>query len=80
MSHFKTDSKGHALYVPELLNLITDLLDAKDWLALMQTCQLIFPTIASRVWKEVAAQVIMDLIVETPQISDGQLGGWGGVN
>ncbi|KAG8793451.1 hypothetical protein FRC12_002664 [Ceratobasidium sp. 428] len=80
MSHFKTDPNGHALYVPELLNLVTDLLDAQDWLALMQTCRSIFPTIASRVWKEVAAQVIMDLIVETRQISDDRLGGWEGIN
>ncbi|KAG8728358.1 hypothetical protein FRC12_021812 [Ceratobasidium sp. 428] len=72
MPHFRTDPNSHALFIPELLDLIGDLLDLGDWLALMQTCQSIFPTMTSRIWKEVEAQVIMDLIVETPQTSESQ--------
>ncbi|KAG9119082.1 hypothetical protein FRC07_006077 [Ceratobasidium sp. 392] len=65
MSSFKSEPRGHALYIPELLDLIGGLLDMNDWLALMRTCRSVFPMIASRVWREVEAQVIMDLIVET---------------
>ncbi|KAG9121748.1 hypothetical protein FRC07_002161, partial [Ceratobasidium sp. 392] len=67
MLNFKPEPEGHALYVPELLDLISGLLDMSDWLALLLTCRSLFPIIASRVWREVEAQVIMDLIVETSQ-------------
>ncbi|KAG8768979.1 hypothetical protein FRC12_005236 [Ceratobasidium sp. 428] len=55
----------HPLFLPELLDLVSGLLDTSDWLALMRTCRPMFPVIASRVWREIEAQVIMDLIVET---------------
>ncbi|KAG9102658.1 hypothetical protein FRC07_010185 [Ceratobasidium sp. 392] len=67
MPGFEPKPKGHALYVPELLDLISGLLDMSDWLALLLTCRSLFPIIASRVWREVEAQAIMDLIVETSQ-------------
>ncbi|KAG9123956.1 hypothetical protein FRC07_013368 [Ceratobasidium sp. 392] len=67
MLNFKPEPEGHALYVPELLDLISGLLDMSDWLALLLTCRSLFPIIASRVWREVEAQAIMDLIVETSQ-------------
>ncbi|KAG9118832.1 hypothetical protein FRC07_006459 [Ceratobasidium sp. 392] len=72
MSSFKSEPKAHALYIPELLDLIGGLLDMTDWLALMRTCKSVFPMIASRVWREVEAQVIMDLIVESSHKEFGQ--------
>ncbi|KAG8743755.1 hypothetical protein FRC10_011475 [Ceratobasidium sp. 414] len=57
-------TKVHPLHIPDLLDLICDLLETNDWLNLMRTCGSIFPTIASRIWREVEAQVIMDLVSE----------------
>ncbi|KAG9123957.1 hypothetical protein FRC07_013369 [Ceratobasidium sp. 392] len=67
MSNLKAEPKEHALYIPELLDLIGGLLDMSDWLALLRTCKSVFPMIASRVWREVEAQVMMDLIIEVSQ-------------
>ncbi|KAG9082299.1 hypothetical protein FRC07_014251, partial [Ceratobasidium sp. 392] len=55
-------TKGHALYVSELLGFISDLLTMSDWLSLMLTCKSMFPTVASRVWREVEAHIVMDLV------------------
>ncbi|KAG8742386.1 hypothetical protein FRC10_001608 [Ceratobasidium sp. 414] len=63
----------HALHIPELLYLIRDLIDANDSLSLMKTCKSIFPLIASSVWSEVEAQVLMELIVEGPQSTGNEL-------
>ncbi|KAG8756250.1 hypothetical protein FRC12_010633 [Ceratobasidium sp. 428] len=65
MSYSQNSPQTHPLFLPELLDLISGLLHTADWLALMRTCRPMFPVIASRVWREIEAQVIMDLIVET---------------
>ncbi|KAG8718683.1 hypothetical protein FRC08_004685 [Ceratobasidium sp. 394] len=70
MSSYGPAPQVHALCVPELLDLVVDLLDMSDWFSLMRTCGSIFPVIASRVWREVEAEVILDLIVEVTQVND----------
>ncbi|KAG9091186.1 hypothetical protein FS749_016730 [Ceratobasidium sp. UAMH 11750] len=70
MSSHGPEPQVHALCVPELLDLVVDLLDMSDWFSLMRTCGSIFPVIASRVWREVEAEVILDLIVEVTQVND----------
>ncbi|KAG8718682.1 hypothetical protein FRC08_004684 [Ceratobasidium sp. 394] len=66
MSTFGSEAKVHGLCIPDLLDLICELLEMNDWLNLMKTCRSIFPVIASRIWSEVEAQVILDLIDEAP--------------
>ncbi|KAG8755648.1 hypothetical protein FRC12_010820 [Ceratobasidium sp. 428] len=63
--------KVHALHIPELLNIIRESIDDNDWLSLMKTCRAIFSIIASSIWSEVEAQVLLDLIVEKPQLAAG---------
>ncbi|KAG8699131.1 hypothetical protein FRC08_005489 [Ceratobasidium sp. 394] len=67
MSTYEAEPKVHALHIPELLYLICGLIDTNDSLNLMKTCKPIFPLIASTVWNEVEAQVLMELVVEGPQ-------------
>ncbi|KAG8694104.1 hypothetical protein FRC08_008702 [Ceratobasidium sp. 394] len=67
MSTYEAGPKVHALHIPELLYLICGLIGTNDSLNLMKTCKPIFPLIASTVWNEVEAQVLMELIVEGPR-------------
>ncbi|KAG9122966.1 hypothetical protein FRC07_000420 [Ceratobasidium sp. 392] len=67
MSTYDAQPKVHALHIPELLNLIRESIDHNDWVNLMKTCRTIFSIIASSIWSEVEAQVLMDLIVESPR-------------
>ncbi|KAG9076932.1 hypothetical protein FRC06_009208, partial [Ceratobasidium sp. 370] len=69
MSTYEAEPKIHALHIPELLYLICGLIGTNDSLSLMKTCKSIFPLIASSVWSEVEAQLLMELIVEAPQLA-----------
>jgi hypothetical protein len=67
MSTTKTEPQGHALYIPEILGLVCGSLEIYDWLHLMRTCRSIFPMVASHIWKEVDAHILMELIAEKPE-------------
>lgn len=58
----------NALFVPDVLHLICDLLELPDWMALMLTCKSTFVTAASHIWANLdGVKDLTDLLVETPK-------------
>ncbi|KAF8604316.1 hypothetical protein BDV93DRAFT_522438 [Ceratobasidium sp. AG-I] len=56
---------AYALFVPDVLHLICDLLELPDWMALMLTCKSTFATAASHVWANLdGVKDLTDLLVK----------------
>lgn len=61
------NTAGYALFVPDVLHLICDLLELRDWMALMLTCKSTFTTAASHIWANLdGVKVLTDLLPESP--------------
>ncbi|KAB5592245.1 hypothetical protein CTheo_4290 [Ceratobasidium theobromae] len=55
-------TQGNPLFLPDILNLICDLSDSREWLSLMLTCRAIFPIVAPYIWGTVDFQNLTELM------------------